>query len=323
MSQIEKIRHAMLLLEGKKHSPKEICRIVGVSVSTVYTLISKLKHNCSYNRKIGSGRPPKTLPLIANSVAQQIRRKPWISLRAIAQKCPVTTSKNTVARCLKKLDYTKPYPISVPLLSETNRLKRIQWAQEHIDKDWQHAIFADEASIWVSRGRIRMWTKGDSVRHTTTVKHTQKINIWTGFSSMGTFPLCIFDENLTAVLFVKILEEHLLEQAKVFHQDEWFIVQDNDPKHTAKHTKAWMEQFMDKNRIDWPSQSPDLNPIENLFAWIKLELIKRKPKTKKELIVELTNVWAGIDGFFLHSYWNSMPKRCNLVLENNDYKIKY
>ena len=135
--------------------------------------------------------------------------------------------------------------------------------------------------------------------------NTQKINIWAGFSSMGTFPLCIFDENLTAALFVKILEEHLLEQGKVFHQDEWFIVQNNDPKHTAKHIKAWMGQFMDKNRIDWPSQSPELNPIENLFAWIKLELIKRKPKTKKELIVELTNVWAGIDGFFLHSYWNS------------------
>ena len=202
--------HAISLSEGKKHSPKEVSRIVVVSVSTVYTLISKLKHNWFYNRKIGSERPPKTLPLIANSVAQQIRRKPWISLRAIAQKCPVKTSKNTVARCLKKLDYTKPYSISVPLLSETNRLKRIHWAQEHVDKDWQHAIFADEASIWVSQGRIRMWTKGDSVRHTTTVKHTKKINIWAGFSSIGTFSLCIFDENLTAVLlFVKILEEFI------------------------------------------------------------------------------------------------------------------
>ena len=170
----------------------------------------------------------------------------------------------------------------MPLLSETNRLKRIHWAQEHIDKDWQHAMFTDEASIWVSRGRIR--TKGDSVRHTTTVKHTQKINIWAVFSSIRTFPLCIFDENLTAVLFVKVLEEHLLEQAKVFHQDEWFIVQDNDPKHTAKHFKPCMAQFMDKNRIDWPSPTPDLNLIENLFAWIKLELIKRKPKTKKEQI---------------------------------------
>ena len=73
----------MLLLEGKKHSPKEVSRIVDVSVSTVHALISKLKHNYSYNRKLGCGRPPKTLPLIANSVAQQIRRKPWISPRLL------------------------------------------------------------------------------------------------------------------------------------------------------------------------------------------------------------------------------------------------
>ena len=58
----------MLLLEGKKLSSKEVSSIVGVSVSTVYTLISKLTHNCSYNRKIGSGRPPKALPLIANTL---------------------------------------------------------------------------------------------------------------------------------------------------------------------------------------------------------------------------------------------------------------
>ncbi|KAI6647709.1 Tigger transposable element-derived protein 4-like [Oopsacas minuta] len=56
-----------------------------------------------------------------------------------------------MSRCLKKLDYSKPYPTPAPMLSEKNRLYRIQWARNNIDNQWQHAIFADEPTIWLSR----------------------------------------------------------------------------------------------------------------------------------------------------------------------------
>ncbi|KAI6647445.1 hypothetical protein LOD99_12441 [Oopsacas minuta] len=134
----------------------------------------------------------------------------------MANKCPVTTSKNTVARALKKLRYTKPYPSPIPLLSEKNRISRIEWAEKNLSNDWQHAISADEASIWIARGRIRMWTKEGTERLRTTVKHTQKVNICAAFSSVGTFPLCIFQEILTAALFVNILEGHLIHKQLFF-----------------------------------------------------------------------------------------------------------
>ncbi|KAI6653668.1 hypothetical protein LOD99_11484, partial [Oopsacas minuta] len=149
------------------------------------------------------------------------------------------------------------------------------------------------------------------------------VNIWAAFSSVGTFPLCIFQEILTAALFVNILEGHLITQATVFHGSEWFLVQDNDPKHTAKLTKAWIDKNMKQNRIDWPSQSQDVNPIKNLFARIKLELIKRNPKNIRNLKLQLLKIWERIDADFLRPYWASMPKRCQLVQESSGYKIKY
>ena len=110
-----------------------------------------------------------------------------------------------------------------------------------------------------------------------TFKHPQKYTFGPHFPQLVP-SLSVFTDILTAPLFINILV-HLLAQAHVFHQDKWFLVMDNDPKHTAKVSKAWMSNKIHGKRLDWPSQSPDVNPIENLFGWIKNELMKRGPRT--------------------------------------------
>ncbi len=83
---------------------------------------------------------------------------------------------------------------------------------------------------------------------------------------------------------------------------------DNDPKHKSNLVQGWLN-VKGIDRLDWPPYSPDLNPIEHLWADLKKRVERENPKTIQELITVLQLCWDATDQSFCEKIVHSMPKR--------------
>lgn len=102
--------------------------------------------------------------------------------------------------------------------------------------------------------------------------------------------------------------------------------QDNDPKHTANLVKRYLDNKIDQNvlqLLEWPSQSPDLNPIEHVWKVMKDKMRGVKPRNLNELFEKLTEIWKSMDINYLQKLIDSMPQRCQAVIDAKGMYTKY
>ncbi|CAJ0915836.1 unnamed protein product [Ranitomeya imitator] len=98
----------------------------------------------------------------------------------------------------------------------------------------------------------------------------------------------------------------------------WVFQHDNDPKHTARATKEWLRKKHFKV-LEWPSQSPDLNPIENLWRELKVRVAKRKAKNITALEEICMEEWANIPTTVCGNLVKTYRKRLTSVIANKGY----
>ncbi|CAJ0944264.1 unnamed protein product [Ranitomeya imitator] len=140
--------------------------------------------------------------------------------------------------------------------------------------------------------------------------------------SRGPGRLIRVHERMNGAMYREILSANLLSSARALKMKRgWVFQHDNDPKHTARATKEWLRKKHFKV-LEWPSQSPDLNPIENLWRELKVYVAKRKAKNITALEEICMEEWANIPTTVYGNLVKTYRKRLTSVIANKGYITK-
>ena len=229
-------------------------------------------------------------------------------------------SQPTILRHLWALGYRNDVPKPVPMLTEQHKKKRLEWARKHLHDNWDTTFFLDETVFQLFRNTIGQWHKGSRpIRRVP--KDRRKIFAWGGFCKEGKVGLFCFKNTMNAEFYISILEKNIAD-INILLGEKWRFQQDNDPKYMSRLAKSYLESNVPEV-IDWPSNSPDLNPVENLWNQVKRNVEKRNPKNLGQLESLMGEEWDLIPDDTLKSLIDSMKKRCMLVIQSNGDTIDY
>jgi transposase len=327
---------ASLLKEG--YSLRQIQAKTGLGKSTVGRIGKELELD---KENHPGGRPTKLTPRNKQLIIRQITTgKLDTAVQAtkfINNILPDPVHPQTIRNVLKEHGYRAASKRKVPLLKKTHRQRRLKWALEHANwtvEDFKRILWTDETKInrIGSDGKVYVWKKrGEAISDRTTtptVKHGggNNLMVWGCMGWNGVGMLIEVQGRMDAEQYCEILEQGVMESFEKLEMEEGerYFQQDNDPKHTSKKAKKWMEDN-DLEVIWWPAQSPDLNPIEHLWFYVKRKLQEYEvpPKGAHELWERLVKEWNGIPAEVCQKLIESMPRRIEAVIKAKGGHTKY
>ena len=302
---------------------KKIGRRLSIHQSTVRQIVYKWKALNTTKSLPRSGRPRKLSGRTLRNVLRDVTSNPRTSADDVQKSLKdagVEVHQSTVRRALDREGLHGRVARRKPLLSPKHRKMRLTFAKAHVDKEnafWKKVLWTDETKIELfSHNDVRyVWrtknTAFDEKNAVPTVKHGGgSVILWGCFAASGTGKVEFVQGRMNSTQYQKILADNVAPSVRHLGlEPNWIFQQDNDPKHTSRSTRSWFQEHS-YTVLEWPSQSPDLNPIEMLWRDLKKAVHKRSPKNLKELKSYIVEEWGKIS-----------PERCQRLVEAYQHRL--
>ena len=241
-------------------------------------------------------------------------------------------SRMTVSRRLSQEFVQKSCkPARKPRLTPAIKAKRLAFAKKHqnwMTKEWGKFMFSDESTLqqFLVRKRHVRRPRGTRFKQKYTIsmtKHPTSQMIWGASSENGVAGLFFLPHGTTmnGPRYVELLEEKL--KIHMAGHNCTVFMPDGAPCHRSKVATI----FLAKNKVkvlDWPGNSPDLNPIENLLTNLKDKVGERQLSSAKDLVEVIKEVWVKeISQEYCRNLMHSMPRCLQDVIKNGEGSTKY
>lgn len=321
-------RAAVLWGREAGRTQAELSDQFGVSQGAISQLLSSMKNRGTVKRAKAHGNPRKTTKKLDQMIVRISRDNPQMTAvditRDLHEFHGSDVSVWTVRRRLCDAGLHGRRPVTKPLISKKNRLARLKFATEHVGwtpQQWAEVIWTDESKflLFGSDGRTYVrrpvGTRYDVRYQVPSVEHGGgSVMLWGCFSSRGMGPIHRVNGIMDRNVYLNILETVLYPFARSTFGRSFIVQQDNDPKHCSRLVKQWF----DRRRVtlmNWPSQSPDLNPIEHMWEELERRLRHKRAKNADEKYQQLKEEWERIPQAVIDALIESMPRRCQAVID--------
>lgn len=330
---------AVITLYKAGHTIKEISSQTGVNERSCQRLVKQFRDEGGRaipTPKPRPGRPRLISPTTAKLLGRQIKANPRLTAGELKELNPQLLSRPSL-RCVQQclhdvLKFRSFRARKKPLLTSVHKKKRVSFAKKYQVWDlstWRKVLWSDEATFNVTGSAdSRVYRPPNSDPHDPrytqkTVKHPASLMVWGCFTYYGVGDLVILPKNekMNQYNYLELLLDHLPSsfdntKAEVF-------MQDGAPCHTAKSVQKWLCDSDVKYFKDWPGNSPDLNPIENLWSIIKSKLRNADTSSLPKLEAAIRHVWDNFKPELLQNLADSVPKRLEQCIKAKGNATKY
>lgn len=322
-------RSDILALLDEGLSTRKIAAKVGVSNFTANKVRNEMRPDTTTSN---GGRPRVISSQQRRAIVREIISGRSSTASEVHHRLPeaqrTQTSVETVRNVLREAGLKCVHKKKKPKLTPHHMKLRLEFARKYSSwtvNDWKRVIWSDETKInrLGSDGRKHCWKKPGGQLQSHHVQETIKFGggslmIWGCMLYQGVGWMCRIDGRMDANLYTEILADYVKQSAQYYglNLDDMVFQQDNDSKHTSKQAQKWLSDN-DVKVLDWPSQSPDLNPIEHLWDHLKRRLndYEEQPTSMHELWQRVEAEWNKIPAEVCGRLIESMPRRIEAVLK--------
>lgn len=321
--------------QGKRY--KEVQQMAGMAKSTIQNILKKYRTHGTVTDLPGRGSERKTSSRIDNHVEVLVNKNPFLSAPVIAKEIQdvynVQVTPQTIRNRIREKGFRGRAPVKKPFLTKKHMERRLEFTKKYHKMPlsfWKKVLWTDESkfNMFKSDGMQKVWRKPGQSYKLSCLRGTVKfgggnIMLWGSMAWNGTGKLAFIDDKMDAQLYVDILKKNLLASTRKLRLGRQFIMQqDNDPKHTSKKAKEYFTQN-NIEVLEWPAQSPDLNPIEHLWAVLDRKAGPRSLRKKEDLKELIESSWNEIEPAVTKKLVESMPNRLLEVMKAKGGPTRY
>lgn len=305
-----------------------------VSRQTIY----KVQNMWKKERRIVTKKPPGPKRKITDGMIKDLIEKanslPFATLEELWFKCELPCHLSWISAILLKEGLRSFVAKLKNPLTNAAKAKRIKFvksiAERHEKLDYGRVVFTDEKTVqnfFNGRARVRRF-RGQGLNQANIVKVDQqrncKVNLW-GYISEEKYDVFLVPNKFKSSNYKTLMETSFLPEIRKV-KPNFIYMQDNASIHKAAIvTDYFKEQQLDV--LDWPPRSPDLNPIENVWAemqrLVNKHLLKNRIRKAEQLFIICKECFAIACEKMIPNLYKSVPKRLQQVIINRGERTRY